>query len=221
MASPTPATNGSKSITAARPSCRWTVWALDDIPDGGSAPYIFPAGTTLAPGAFLLRFRSLTGVALNNDADTVRLLGPDGAVIDSFVYIAPKPDRSFSRTIDGAGEWTDSYAASPGRPNIAPPPTPTATPSPTATPFPAGIALNEVLPEPRAIDWNGDGQVTQGDEWIEVYNPGSAAAALGGWVIADATGVYTLPVGPVILAAWVPAALHRTDPSGWMTIGRP
>jgi hypothetical protein len=129
-------------------------------------------------------------VALNNDGDEVRLLGPDSAQIDSFVYTRALPDRSFSRTGEGAGEWTDAYPASPGQLNLPPTPTPTATPAATrtamatttptatATSIPAGIVLNELLPDPEFVDWDGNGTAGFADEWIELYNGGSDAATM-------------------------------------------
>ena len=74
-------------------------WALDDILGGGSRAYIFPPGTLLEPGDFLVRYRSTTGVALNQDADTANLLAPDGSVADSFSYTNPGRDASYSRAV--------------------------------------------------------------------------------------------------------------------------
>ena len=70
-----------------------TGWALDDILGGGSRAYIFPPGTLLEPGGFLVRYRSTTGVALNQDADTANLLAPDGSIVDSFSYTNPGARR--------------------------------------------------------------------------------------------------------------------------------
>jgi hypothetical protein len=44
--------------------------------------------------------------------------------------------------------------------------------------------LNEVLPQP-AHDHNGDGEIDSDDEFIELFNPGSAPLALAGWQLAD------------------------------------
>ena len=173
-------------------------WLLDDIAAGGSAPYVIPAGTLLHPGGFLVLFRDRTGVALNNDGDTVRLLGPDAAEVDTFAYAKTKSDGSFSRSTDGDGAWTDTYPPSPGQANIAPTPTPTPTATPTSTPFPGGVTLNEILPDPLRVDWDQDGVANFVDEWIEVYNSGAAPAALGGWAVVNNTKAYTLPLGLTI-----------------------
>jgi len=173
-------------------------WQLDDIAAGGSAAYVMPSGTILKPNDFLLLFRNRTGVALNNDGDTVRLLGPDAAEVDTFAYTKPKSDRSYSRSTDGDGPWTETYPPSPGRSNVAATPTPTPTATPTSTPFPGGVTLNEILPDPQRVDWDQDGVANFVDEWIELYNAGPAPAALGGWAILDDTKAYTLPVGLTI-----------------------
>jgi len=57
------------------------------------------------------------------------------------------------------------------------------------------VAINEVLPAPHRIDWNGDGTPDRRDEWIELYNPAEAPIGLGGWQLSDASGKsYVLPL---------------------------
>jgi hypothetical protein len=232
-------------------------WMLDDIAGAGSKPYTFSAGTLLLPGSFLFRFGSTTGVILNNDGDTVRLLAPDGTEVDGTTYLSAHADRSFSRSVDGVGNWTEAYPASPGQPNrpatptptptltLTRPPTatptatstgtptrastatPTGTPTSTATPFAQGVVLNEFLPEPSAIDWNGDGQARFDDEWIELYNLGATPVSIGGWAVADATQAYTLPLGTMIWQRGYlllhRAQTHRTlgDTRGSVSLLRP
>ncbi len=168
-------------------------WWLDDQ-DGGTQPWSIPDGTLIEARGFLLFFRSQTGVALNNDGDSARLFAPDGvSVMDEMTYDHSSEDVPWSRTVDGAGEWTDTYAPSPGGPNIPPPPTATptatATATPSPTPVPSGfITLNEVLPAPKTIDFDGDGEANYLDEYIELYNPQTLPVALGGWLLDDADG---------------------------------
>jgi hypothetical protein len=84
-------------------------WLLDDEADAlaatpsGSASYVIPAGTIIEPGGFGVFYGRATGVVLNNDGDEVRLLGPDGVVLDSFCYDKAGRDSSWSRTVDGRG----------------------------------------------------------------------------------------------------------------------
>src|SRR6185295_17542570 len=56
-------------------------WQLDDIA-GGTAPYTLPGDTVIAAGGLLVFEQSLTGVGLNDDGDTARLLRPDGSAAD-------------------------------------------------------------------------------------------------------------------------------------------
>ena len=172
-------------------------WWLDDEPDRGSPPWPIPEGTTIPARGFLLFFRADTGIALNNDGDSVRLLTPDGREVDVFTYTEAAADTPWSRAEDGVGEWTDAYPPSPGGPNLpsaaTPTPTPTRTPTPGTitptprpTPVPPGfIALNEFLPAPKHIDFNGDGEADAQDEYIELYNPNDFAVTLAGWALDD------------------------------------
>ena len=59
---------------------------------------------------------------------------------------------------------------------MAPPPT-----------VPAGVRvmLNEHLPAPKDIDWDGDGQVTMADEWVELYNSADVSTDIRGWQLDD------------------------------------
>ncbi len=85
-------------------------WQLDDAP-GGSKPYVLPGGTVIGPGELLAFSKDVTGVALNDDGDTVRLLRPDSSLADAFTYKpAPRAGTSWARIPDG-GPW--NRAASP------------------------------------------------------------------------------------------------------------
>ena len=168
-----------------------TGWQLDDA-TGGTAPYRFPAGTILQAHSFGLYSRTVTGVALNNDADTVRLLDPSGAMVDGYNYVEAGQNVSYSRTIDGGGTWTQSYPPSPGGPNLPP------TPTPAPTPFSMDIMLNEFLPSPKSIDWDRNGTADFQDEWIELYNPTDVFVNLEGWGISDSAKTYRLPAGTTI-----------------------
>ncbi len=107
-------------------------WQLDDRANAGTNPFTIPAGRLIEPGGFVLFFRSETHVALNNTgSEEVRLLAPDGHVVETFTFSDPLVDWSYSKEIDGGITWTDAYPPSPGQPNQ--PGTPTLTPSPVVT----------------------------------------------------------------------------------------
>jgi DNA/RNA endonuclease YhcR with UshA esterase domain len=132
-------------------------WQLDDVAEGGSGPYTIPADKIISPGGFLVFFKRDTGIALNNDEDWVRLLRPDGTVADEYHYThSPGYDRSFSRTVDGGGHWTASYAVTLGAPNH-PAPSP---PPPPPPPGPVFVTIAETKTMAKETVVTVEGQVT-------------------------------------------------------------
>lgn len=106
-------------------------WLLDDIPGAGSAPYMLGAAI-LEPGAYRAFFRTRTHLALNDSGDTVRLLAPDGRVVDSVSYLRVRAyNLSFGRYPNGSGSLRYGLWPTPGKRNLpfdedlreAPPPT--------------------------------------------------------------------------------------------------
>jgi hypothetical protein len=88
-------------------------WQIDDA-EGGSSPITLSAEHTIGPHGYLLV--ELNKAILNNSGDTLRLLAPDGTVVDEVTINASRPDRSYS-LIDG--RWDDTAEPSPGQPNQA------------------------------------------------------------------------------------------------------
>jgi hypothetical protein len=87
-------------------------------------------------------------------------------------------------------------------PTSTPTATPTETPTATATPPSGGVRLNEVLPAPGTVDWDGDGAANELDEWIELYNAGSEPVDLSGWLLDDGeegSEPYPIVSGTVLL----------------------
>jgi len=86
-------------------------------------------------------------------------------------------------------------------PPTAVPITPTLAP-PTETPEPVVLRsraiINEVLPAPSAMDWDGDGTADALDEWIELVNIGNGPMKLGEWSIVSGGQAYVLPKGAVL-----------------------
>ncbi|MDQ4077454.1 MAG: lamin tail domain-containing protein, partial [Chloroflexota bacterium] len=160
---------------------------LDDAEGGSSA---FTLSDTLAPGETRAFFRSETRIALNDTGDEVRLLAPDGIVLDTHAYGSAALDQAWSRDEEGA--WHDDWLPSPAGPNQAP-----ATPTPTATPDNlVNLFISEVVYE---------GIVSgQGDEFVEIWNPTDQSVELAGWRIGDEEseegneGMYRFPVGVVV-----------------------
>lgn len=75
-------------------------WQLDDGEEG-SSPFVFPKNTLIAPKSYLVFSRQITGIALNNDKDTVRLLLPEGIIFQEINYEKPPQGKSSARTQKG------------------------------------------------------------------------------------------------------------------------
>ena len=72
-------------------------YILDDIADGGSKPYTLPA-TVLQPNQTIVLYKSQTKINLNNSDDEVRLLSPDGKLIDRVSYGKSEEGSSYALT---------------------------------------------------------------------------------------------------------------------------
>lgn len=193
-----------------------------EIPPGG---YLVVAGgegfAADHPGfaGALVTLGGSIGNGLGNGGDQLRLIGPDGTVVDGVSWgddagqlDPPAPDVAAGHSLervpaghdtDSAADWIDQPAPSPGEPagDLRPTEAPTAAPPPSVPPG-ARVLVNEYLPAPRAVDWDGDGQANQDDEWIELFNPGDSPIDLRGWRLDDVadggSDPYIIPDGTVI-----------------------
>lgn len=86
-------------------------YKIDDI-EGGSSPFTIPAGSQIVSGGFAVFYFS---ARLNNEGDTVRLLTPDNAVLESYSYSGSTKGVSFAK--DGAGNWQQTSTPTPGAVN--------------------------------------------------------------------------------------------------------
>lgn len=107
-------------------------WMLDDQEGGGSSAFIIASATAIAARSFMVFEKSETGLALNNDGDTVRLLTGEGSVVDTYTYEKSSSGISIGRSVDGGGAWVFCAAPTQRLPNNCPVPTRTPTPVPTA-----------------------------------------------------------------------------------------
>ncbi|MEI7653289.1 MAG: lamin tail domain-containing protein [bacterium] len=176
-------------------------WSIDDIAEGGSSPQSL-TGSISEHGYIAI---DLTKSMLNNTGDSVRLIQPDGSVLEIFIYDHAEQFLSWSRasissilfciqspTKGGANipcaptpTLTPTATITPTplpTPTITPKPTstlaPTPTPSITPTPTvttPSSIHLSEIFPHPLS------GQ----NEWLELYNSSGSTALLRNWQIDD------------------------------------
>jgi len=92
-------------------------WTLDDVEGAGSKPYKLP-DTVLPAHGFLSFFRSRTHLALNDTGDTVRLLDPDGRLIDEISYLKVRAaNLSYGRLPDGGHHLVYGLWPTAGKPN--------------------------------------------------------------------------------------------------------
>jgi hypothetical protein len=93
-------------------------WRLDDE-EGGSKPYAFPSPLYLnSLEAYTVR-RNESGLALNNDRDSVRIFSPLGHLIDSVDYEKAKEGDIYIRGDDGKWSWSLGQAVKPVSASIA------------------------------------------------------------------------------------------------------
>ncbi len=130
----------------------------------------FPAGTTLAPGAFFVITvddGSASGFGLSSSGETVWLEAPDGTVKDEVAFPALDVNTSFGRYPDGSDHLQVLLVVTPGAPNDNSVPQP-----------PAKLKINEIYSR-------GDAPAP---DWIEIYNAGEGTVSLDGWKIYDNGG---------------------------------
>ncbi|MEQ1567826.1 MAG: lamin tail domain-containing protein, partial [Myxococcota bacterium] len=181
-------------------------------------PVVLRPGERLVVGEALVPEAQVVAVlALGNagsNADLVRLVDAEGAVVDTVVYGAPNTDGWLDdRGATAAGAptptsgWSlaraagavDTDDASVDFAVVLPTPgAPTAEPPPPCEPGPApAVRVNEVFTDPVGDD--------AGFEWVELYNPGPEPASLAGLSLwfetrADAREVWAFPEGAELVA---------------------
>ena len=123
-------------------------WQLSDR-RGDETPskrFTFGVGRSIAGGATLRLFRPETGINLNNDADTVRLLDPAGNEIDALSWDTPlQPGTTFHQDQE-SGEWQEMV-------EYDPPPWPDAPRVVDSNTGPQGVAEKEQ--QERWARWPG------------------------------------------------------------------
>ena len=108
----------------------------------------------------------------------------------------PSPTRTPSLTRTSSPTRIPSLTRTPTityTPTNTKTPTKTITPSrtPTAAPIQL-VAINEFVPRPGR-DWNNDGLINTGDEYIELINYGATSVNLSGWTLDDEVNTGSTP----------------------------
>ena len=91
-------------------------WKIKDK-EGKITAYAFPKETSISSKEYLVLFRSLTKITLNNSKDGLFLIQPNEEIIDSVVYEKAPQNQSYNRTESG---WSWSNTLTLGKTNILP-----------------------------------------------------------------------------------------------------
>lgn len=70
--------------------------------------YLIPSGTVVSPYSYLVFYRNVTEITLNNAGDTVRLFFPGGLMFNEVDYGQSSEDLAWAMDMDGRWEWTES-----------------------------------------------------------------------------------------------------------------
>lgn len=123
-------------------------WWLDDISGSGSRPHDLPNVTIPAEG-FAVFFRTYSHIALNDSGDSVRLLAPNGHMIDKISYLRVRAyNLSYGRLPDGSNQLAYGLWPTPGEANLLFVEA-TRSPTPSPTPLPSALCPSGGLPWPR------------------------------------------------------------------------
>lgn len=177
-----------------------TDWQLSDATDN-----VYTLSGSIGGKQYLSIYRSDSDLALNNSGgDTVELFHPNGQLTNDVEYTDSAADDT-SYALDSNSDWQWTTTVTPGKKNTI---TLSAansnnntntsqagntnssvnSNSNTNTNSGNGAAttlqLSELLPDPEGSDST--------DEWIELYNYGTAAIDLQGWQIADSSKTFTI-----------------------------
>lgn len=151
----------------------WSVMDSDPVGHAGEVTPL-PAGTLLAPGAYLVFDQPAQFVFGLGNGDTVTLRDADLTVVDEHVYAA-HAEGVLARCPDGSGDFVDVAASTKGSANACGIP----------------VRINEV---------ESDGG-TPGD-WIELANPTASVLDVSGVVVKDDDDAhaFVVPAGTTIPA---------------------
>ncbi len=94
-----------------------TGWRLNAISATAAMTFTIPASTMIPSRGYSTFFRAQTKLNLEVAGTEVRLLYPNGAVVDTVRYTDLRFDQSYARSVDGGGHWTPDCVSSPNAQN--------------------------------------------------------------------------------------------------------
>lgn len=180
------------------------------IADEGGLALINTSGTIIDQVGMCMGTQYREGLHLppltgNLDQSYERKAGGDTSCYDTdnnagdFALISPSNPQNrtnpFSQMCFGVVTYTPTNTPTrtgTSTPTVSRTPTRTRTPTTAPTSIPGVVVLNEFLPHPRS-DWNADGTISTGDEYIEIINLGAQSINLKDWELDDFATVFVLP----------------------------
>lgn len=131
-----------------------TCWSVDTGSGTNFDAYLLPVGTQIEPGGFLVIGEAATVFPFPMSG-TVRLLDPDGDVVDEIDYTITGAGAAIARAPNGSSTWaiisTPTKGAANPTPTPTPSPTPTSTPTPLPTPTPIPTPMPSPIPSPTPV----------------------------------------------------------------------
>lgn len=174
-------------------------WKIsDDAALAVDKTYVFPEGSTIMPGAWLVIVKLDDATMMgeypfgisSTDPESIQLVDGGGTVIDTVDFVGADATVSWCRLPDGDGDWQGcarTFGAS-NEPGVADgtttdPSTDDGSSSTDDTgPVDGPVVLNEIS--------------SSGDDEIEIYNAGPGDADLSGWTLTDALAAPSDPYDP-------------------------
>ncbi|WP_370249055.1 lamin tail domain-containing protein [Nocardioides sp.] len=144
-------------------------WTVKDSGDAGS--YTLPAGTTLAPGAFLVLDQGSTFTAGLGSADSARLFDAAGVLADSYSWTA-HATTTYGRCPDPTGAFATTSQSTKGAANLCPGQL-------TTVAWPGGTAVSTVDPQNTfasnlsGLSYVPTGTTAPGTLWAVRNGPGA------------------------------------------------
>lgn len=161
----------------------------DDVSFATDKTYEFPAGTTLAPGAFLVIVKQDEVTMMGDypfgisstDPEAIQLADPNGMIVDMVEFLGADATVSWCRVPDGDGDW--QYCGRTfGATNEAGTGETTETDTVADTSSEGGSEETGPVSD-SVVVLNEIG--SSGDDEIEIYNSGADEADLSGWILTD------------------------------------
>jgi len=136
--------NGSEAVSL-------NLWKIEQT-NGDKKSFTLNASAVIQSKNFLVLTGGQTGIVLDRNGDTVKLINDQNTLVDSQSYFGVIGYfTAVGRTVDGAGIFIPCYIPTQGTGNNCPPPTPTPTPPPpppSNTPQPTPSAYPTQIPLP-------------------------------------------------------------------------